>query len=870
MATIAELLIKLGMDDGGLDKGMSSSQSKLKSWGESLRSIGTKLTAGVTLPLVGAGVAAIKWASELDQAMGKADAVFGDQSKAVTEWSKTTADAYGFAQSESLAMASTYGALFKVTGQTNEQAAEYSTTLVGLAADMAAFNDVSNERASEALMAGLTGEYTSLKFMGVFLNEAAVNQEALTIAQREGREEITEADKVQARYNIIMKQTAQQQGQAAREAKNFAAQMERTRAKIKDVGASIGMILMPWVLRLLENIQSLIARFEDLDPKWQKVIIAVAAFAAVLGPALIALGMMASGLSALLVVIGFLLSPIGLLVVAIAALIGLGIYAWANDLWGVRDAVDAVVDAFGRFAEGLDAFRKYIQAVLEDGDLMNDWLTHLPEVLQPIVMALGQVALALQNFWAMMGPVLGDFYDALQALGEGDWREVLDELQEAFLGLGEALSVLSADILQILADYFNDLSDSAGALGPTLSALSLYFSEAADGMRRLADAFSAALAGDWSGFFTNIGYAILNLVQSLGQLNIAFGQAAIAAITAFATGLAAAWSSTVLPWLQGRGVELLNQADTWALGMLQKGSDLITQWLNGVIAMWPAALLIFNIAKQDVLNAFTQMATDAKAKASELAEGVMQHFTRLQILITSKVGEIYTAIKTDFENAKTSAISTVSALVSDVTAKFNTLSFSIFTHVTNIKNNIVNAFTEAVPGVASAMATLTSTVVGALISLVSSCYSMAYSAGAAIGSGLLAGIQSFIGAILGALDGLISSILGKLSDVPGFSPIEHVGQYYGAKLSGGFAEGIASMSSDAMLAAGSVVDAAMRPLDASVSPGGEFGAGGGGGNTYISISLKSQELIDLIRNAEDGGEFSRNFGRELAMYGGNP
>ena len=81
MATIAELLIKLGMDDGGLDKGMSSSQSKLKSWGDNLKGIGTKLTAGVTLPLVAAGAAAINWASDQEEAGNKVDQVFKGNAK---------------------------------------------------------------------------------------------------------------------------------------------------------------------------------------------------------------------------------------------------------------------------------------------------------------------------------------------------------------------------------------------------------------------------------------------------------------------------------------------------------------------------------------------------------------------------------------------------------------------------------------------------------------------------------------------------------------------------------------------------------------------------------------------------------------------
>ena len=80
------------------------------------------------------------------------------------------------------------------------------------------------------------------------------------------------------------------------------------------------------------------------------------------------------------------------------------------------------------------------------------------------------------------------------------------------------------------------------------------------------------------------------------------------------------------------------------------------------------------------------------------------------------------------------------------------------------------------------------------------------------------------------------------------------------------------MGQDAMAAAGGIVDAAMRPLDASVTPGGAFAASGGGPATviYVSNSLKSQELIDLIRNAESGGDFARNFGSELGLYAGTP
>lgn len=570
MATIAELLIKLGMDDGGLDKGMSSSQSKLKSWGKQLKDTGDYLTTRVTLPILAAGAAAINWASQLDQAQGKADAVFGDSADAVKDWSKTTAHAYGFAQSESLAMASTYGALFKVIGQTNEVAADQSMALVGLAADMAAFNDVSNSRASEALMAGLTGEYTSLKSMGIFLNEATVNTEALAIAQAEGREEITESDKVQARYNIIMKQTAQQQGQAAREAKNFASQMERVRAKIKDMGAAIGNILMPYVLDFLERIQVLIDKFMELDPKWQKAIIAVAAFAAALGPVLILIGMMLPALGVLGTVIGLLVSPIGLVVVALAALIGLGIYAFINDLWGVRDAVYAVLDALSVFK-----------------------------------------------------PVLTDIVDIFQAAREGNWVEVFDELKDALISLGQALFELQGIVVEALAGLLARFID--WAQGYDWRGLLMTVGQA------LFDGLMAGIEWAWPIFrdwLTDLPNKVMTALSAGGDWALTLLQKGSDLVAGLLQGASEKWPEvqTWLGTLPGLLLAAIEAAGDFAVMLLQKGRDLLQGVLDGLAEKLPVVVAWLALLGTVAFAAVGDVAKSLLQKGLDLIQGVIDGF----------------------------------------------------------------------------------------------------------------------------------------------------------------------------------------------------------------------------------------------------
>ncbi len=41
--------------------------------------------------------------------------------------------------------------------------------------------------------------------------------------------------------------------------------------------------------------------------------------------------------------------------------------------------------------ETISSLARYLAFVLVDGDYLNDWITHLPEIYQPIVQGIGQV-----------------------------------------------------------------------------------------------------------------------------------------------------------------------------------------------------------------------------------------------------------------------------------------------------------------------------------------------------------------------------------------------------------------------------------------------------------------------------------------------
>ena len=66
---IGTLVVKLAMDASAFGKGISDAQSKLASAGQNMQALGGKLTAGLTLPLIGAGTAAIAFATDYNAAL---------------------------------------------------------------------------------------------------------------------------------------------------------------------------------------------------------------------------------------------------------------------------------------------------------------------------------------------------------------------------------------------------------------------------------------------------------------------------------------------------------------------------------------------------------------------------------------------------------------------------------------------------------------------------------------------------------------------------------------------------------------------------------------------------------------------------------
>lgn len=200
---------------------------------------------------IGGGVAIVRnlanAASDLQESQSKANVVFGDSVAVVNRFSETSATAFGISRQAALEAAGAYGNMFNTIGLAQDQSASMSVTMVQLAADMASFNNQDPSEMLLRLRSGLAGEAEPLRQFGVLLSEAAVKEEAYAAGIAKRGAELTEAEKVQARFNLIMSQTAVQQGDVARTSDGLANQQRQLAAQVDDLQAKIGEALLPYV-----------------------------------------------------------------------------------------------------------------------------------------------------------------------------------------------------------------------------------------------------------------------------------------------------------------------------------------------------------------------------------------------------------------------------------------------------------------------------------------------------------------------------------------------------------------------------------------------------------------------------------------------
>lgn len=277
-------------DSKQLRQELSKAEKGLKQFGDKAKAIGKTMSLYVTAPVVAAGGFAIKMASDFQESLNKVDVAFKGSSSEVKKFAKTTLDSFGIAEGTALDMAALFGDMSTSMGLNTKEASKMSTALVGLAGDLSSFKNMNIEEVTTALNGVFTGETESLKRLGIVMTEVNLKQFALEKGIKTQIKDMTQAQKVQLRYQYVMEKTANAHGDFARTSGGSANQMRIFQESLKELGVLFGEVLLPEFTKIIKKVNEWLKKLKDLDPDQKELIVKLGLIAAAIGPVLIGLG----------------------------------------------------------------------------------------------------------------------------------------------------------------------------------------------------------------------------------------------------------------------------------------------------------------------------------------------------------------------------------------------------------------------------------------------------------------------------------------------------------------------------------------------------------------------------------------------------
>lgn len=424
----------------GFKKGLEEMQNQIKktapSLGEiskSMKDVGTTVTkvgagmsATITAPLVLLGKEMVESASNMEENLNKVDVAFGNSSESVKKWADNSTKAFGLSKNQALEATALYGDMATSMGLTQEEASNMATTLAGLSGDLASFKNIDIEQAMTALNGVFTGETESLKMLGVVMTETNLEE----FADKAGLvyKEMSQAEKVQLRYNYVLEKTKNAQGDYERTAEGTANSLRTMQSSTENLTASLGQHLLPVITPIVQRITEIIEAFGKLPDGVQKTIIVIGLVVGALGPLLTVLGSIISIVGTVLPLlsgISIAFNPVLLAIGAVVVALTLLIANW-----------DLVSKAMRKFND----FLKNVFAV----DFTNIFGPVLGEVLNSFFQN-------VKNIWESVKTIFGGIIDFITGIFSLNWQKAWKGIKDSFVGIWNLLvSALKTPINAII------------------------------------------------------------------------------------------------------------------------------------------------------------------------------------------------------------------------------------------------------------------------------------------------------------------------------------------------------------------------------------------------------------------------------------
>lgn len=224
------------------------------SWGKLGGSITSSMGlsyAAVGAAAVAAGAYAVKAASNLQESINAVNVSYGDSAKAVHALGEDATDSFGLSQRAFNDAAVSFTNFAEDVAGDGGDVASTLNDLMLRSTDFASVMNMDVTAAANAFKSALSGEAEPLKQFGINISEAAVKSYALEKGLIGVGDAMTDQEKVQARYGLLMQETEKTAGDFAATSDGYAGAMKKAKAEAENLAASLGAILIPALAEVL-------------------------------------------------------------------------------------------------------------------------------------------------------------------------------------------------------------------------------------------------------------------------------------------------------------------------------------------------------------------------------------------------------------------------------------------------------------------------------------------------------------------------------------------------------------------------------------------------------------------------------------------
>lgn len=199
--------------------------------------------AGTGAAILAMGQKMVKLSSNAAETENLFAVSMGNMRKEAETWVNEFSAAMGINSTEVKNYSGVLKVMLESMGQTEQGALSMSQVLTKLAYDISSFRNISPEEAFVKLRAGIVGETEPLRQLGITVDETTTKNWALTNGLIKQGQEMTQAQKVTARYNVILEQTSKDQGDLERTIDSYANVTRRAEAVTAELAATLGTSL---------------------------------------------------------------------------------------------------------------------------------------------------------------------------------------------------------------------------------------------------------------------------------------------------------------------------------------------------------------------------------------------------------------------------------------------------------------------------------------------------------------------------------------------------------------------------------------------------------------------------------------------------